>query len=186
MKVKSLSHVQLFGTPWTVTCQAPLSVGFSKEEYTGVDCHFLLQPIVLPQGWKLHLLNVSAGGTRTSSLGAGVSWFLLWVVTGSGSSVVVFEGCLKWFSHLLGGVCAEIMHRTVLFLPAFQKLQFWFWSFCFLFLICPSCVCGHSLSIPHSFFVSVAPGDVYPGASIASKESQVPVCLIVRDVWLCR
>ena len=28
-----LSHVQLFGTPWTVDCQAPLSVGFSRQDY---------------------------------------------------------------------------------------------------------------------------------------------------------
>ena len=28
-----LSHVWLFATPWTVTCQAPLSIGFFKEEY---------------------------------------------------------------------------------------------------------------------------------------------------------
>ena len=28
-----LSHVQLFVTPWTVACQAPLSVGFSRQEY---------------------------------------------------------------------------------------------------------------------------------------------------------
>ena len=27
------SHVQLFVTLWTVTCQAPLSVGFSRQEY---------------------------------------------------------------------------------------------------------------------------------------------------------
>ena len=32
-KVKSLSRVQLFGTPWTVAYQAPLSLGFSKQEY---------------------------------------------------------------------------------------------------------------------------------------------------------
>ena len=32
--VLSLSgHVQLFVTPWTVACQAPLSMGFSKQEY---------------------------------------------------------------------------------------------------------------------------------------------------------
>ena len=31
-KVK-LSHVQLFETPWTVACQAPLSMGFSRQEY---------------------------------------------------------------------------------------------------------------------------------------------------------
>ena len=32
MKV-SLSHAQLFATPWTVDHQAPLSVGFSRQEY---------------------------------------------------------------------------------------------------------------------------------------------------------
>ena len=26
-----LSHVQLFVTPWTVACQAPVSVGFSRQ-----------------------------------------------------------------------------------------------------------------------------------------------------------
>ena len=31
--VKSLSHVRLFATPWTVARQAPLSVGFSRQEY---------------------------------------------------------------------------------------------------------------------------------------------------------
>ena len=29
-KVKSLSHAQLFATPWTVACQAPLSMGLSR------------------------------------------------------------------------------------------------------------------------------------------------------------
>ena len=33
MKVKSLSRVQLFGTPWTVAHQAPPSMGFSRQEY---------------------------------------------------------------------------------------------------------------------------------------------------------
>ena len=28
-----LSHGQLFATPWTVPCQAPLSMGFSRQEY---------------------------------------------------------------------------------------------------------------------------------------------------------
>ena len=32
-KVKSLSHIWLFATPWTVARQAPLSRGFSKQEY---------------------------------------------------------------------------------------------------------------------------------------------------------
>ena len=33
VKVKSLSHVRLFATPWTVAYQAPLSMGFSRQEY---------------------------------------------------------------------------------------------------------------------------------------------------------
>ena len=33
VKVKSLSHVRLFATPWNVTYQAPLSMGFSRQEY---------------------------------------------------------------------------------------------------------------------------------------------------------
>ena len=30
-----LSHVQLFATLWTVAHQAPLSMGFSRQEYWG-------------------------------------------------------------------------------------------------------------------------------------------------------
>ena len=33
VKVKSLSRVQLFATPWTVVYQAPPSTGFSRQEY---------------------------------------------------------------------------------------------------------------------------------------------------------
>ena len=33
VKVKSLSRVWLFATPWTAAYQAPLSMGFSRQEY---------------------------------------------------------------------------------------------------------------------------------------------------------
>ena len=33
MKVKSLSRVRLFATPWTAAYQAPLSMGVSRQEY---------------------------------------------------------------------------------------------------------------------------------------------------------
>ena len=33
VKVKSLSHVWLFSIPWTAACQAPPSMGFSRQEY---------------------------------------------------------------------------------------------------------------------------------------------------------
>ena len=34
-EVKSLSHVRLFATPWSVAHQAPLSMGFPRQEYWG-------------------------------------------------------------------------------------------------------------------------------------------------------
>ena len=33
VKVKSFSPVQLWATPWTIAYQAPLSMGFSRQEY---------------------------------------------------------------------------------------------------------------------------------------------------------
>ena len=33
VKVRSLSHVRLIATPWTAAYQAPLSMGFSRQEY---------------------------------------------------------------------------------------------------------------------------------------------------------
>jgi len=36
VKVKSLSRVQLLATPWTAAYQAPLSMGFARQEYWSV------------------------------------------------------------------------------------------------------------------------------------------------------
>ena len=50
-----LSHVQLFSIPWTVALQAPLSMGFSRQEYwSGV-------PFLLPG-------DLSDPGIQTASL----------------------------------------------------------------------------------------------------------------------
>ena len=35
VKVKSLSRIRLFATPWTGAYQAPPSMGFSRQEYRG-------------------------------------------------------------------------------------------------------------------------------------------------------
>ena len=51
-KVKSLSRVQLFATPWTVTYQAPPSMGFSL--------HGILQARILE--WVA--ISFSRGSTR--------------------------------------------------------------------------------------------------------------------------
>ena len=37
--LRCFSHVELFVIPWTVACQAPLSMGFSRQEYwNGLPC----------------------------------------------------------------------------------------------------------------------------------------------------
>ena len=54
-----LNHVQLLVTPWTVACQAPLSMD-SPGKNTGVGCHALLQRIFLTQGLNLCLLHWQA------------------------------------------------------------------------------------------------------------------------------
>ena len=33
MCAESLSHVRFFANPWTVSLQAPLSMGFTRQEY---------------------------------------------------------------------------------------------------------------------------------------------------------
>ena len=56
----TLSHVKLFATPWTVAHQAPLSMGFSRQEYwTGLPCPL---PGDLPkQGIELRSPILQAG-----------------------------------------------------------------------------------------------------------------------------
>ena len=50
-----LSHTRLSAIPWTMAHQAPLSMGFSRQD-TGVGCQALLQGIFLTQGSNSHLL----------------------------------------------------------------------------------------------------------------------------------
>ena len=52
VKVKSLSHVWVFATPWTAAYQAPLSMGVSRQEYwSGV-------PLPSPSSRLACLINV--------------------------------------------------------------------------------------------------------------------------------
>ena len=58
-KLSHFSCVRLFETLWTVACQPPLSMGFSRQN-TGVCCHSLVQEIFSaqePTPRPLHLLH---------------------------------------------------------------------------------------------------------------------------------
>ena len=56
VKVKLLSHVQFFATPWNVAYEAPLSMGFSMQEsWSGLP---FPSPGIFPtQGWNPGLLH---------------------------------------------------------------------------------------------------------------------------------
>ena len=55
VKVKSLSRVRLWATPWTAAYQAPPSIGFSRQEYwSGVPLPSLYVTLILSQ--RPHLL----------------------------------------------------------------------------------------------------------------------------------
>ena len=77
-KVKLLSHVQLFETPWIVAYQAPLSMGFSRQEYwSGL---LLPSPTNLPaNAWDIRdadLIPIPEKGiaTHSSILAGRIPW----------------------------------------------------------------------------------------------------------------
>ena len=78
-EVKSLNSVWLFATLWTVACQAPLSMGFSRQEcWSGLPCPppgDLADPEIEPRSLMFPAL---AGGFLTSSAiwEAPVFWIL--------------------------------------------------------------------------------------------------------------
>ena len=55
-KCSLLTRVWHLAPPWTVALPAPLSMGFSRQEYWS-GCHFLLQGIFLIQRSNLNLLH---------------------------------------------------------------------------------------------------------------------------------
>ena len=65
-----LSHVWLFATPWTVACQAPLSVEFSRQKYWSGSPFPSPGDLLRPRDWmKLHLLHCRQSLYLLSHLG---------------------------------------------------------------------------------------------------------------------
>ena len=71
VKVKSLSRLRLFATPWTVAYQAPPSMGFSRQEYwSGV-------PVPSPShGFQWEGLRKADGFSLFGPLPKSVGWLL--------------------------------------------------------------------------------------------------------------
>ena len=72
------SCVWLFATLWTVAHQAPLSMGFPRQECS-VGCHFFLQGIFLTQKLNLHLLHWHAGSLPLSHQGSPSMWIHIYL-----------------------------------------------------------------------------------------------------------
>ena len=85
------------------------------------------------------------------------------------------EWWLKWAAHPLVVLSARGLRRTLLLLPAPQKWQLGFWSFCILlFIICPKCACTQLFLVPYIFFVFCCLRRRLSRCKHCSKGSQVP------------
>jgi len=71
MKVKSLSRARLLATPWTAAHQAPLTMGFSRQEYwSGLP----LPSIYSPGEIRIFLGNGSTSRLQLVRIGQRLAW----------------------------------------------------------------------------------------------------------------
>ena len=80
VKVKLLSHVRLFATPWTAAYQAPPSMGFSRQEYWS--------EVPLPSPGQGGLVCCNSWGCKESDRTERLKW----------TEVNQSEECL-WWAH---------------------------------------------------------------------------------------
>ena len=91
-----LSRLQLFTTTWTVACQAPLSMGFSRQEYwSGVPCH---PPGDLPDPGIELVSPALTGGFLPLSHVASTALILFWAKNSIKFLLTLYLACLllKW------------------------------------------------------------------------------------------
>ena len=67
------SSSRLFATPWTLAYQVPPSMGFSRQNFPGVNCHFLFQGILSNPGIELR-----STALQVDTLWSEPLWYFLW------------------------------------------------------------------------------------------------------------
>ena len=68
MKVKLLSRVRLLATPWTAAYQAPPSMGFSRQYWSGVPLPSLVVLVIAKGGeWEVGAMFKGGQNVQTSS-----------------------------------------------------------------------------------------------------------------------
>ena len=94
--VQSLSHVQLFATPWTIAHQAPPSIGFSRQEYSSG------LPFPSPGDLPNPRIELRSPALQVDALTSGSS--LLWsLLPVGGVGLVACQG------FLVRGVCVCVL-----------------------------------------------------------------------------
>ena len=109
---QSLSYVRLFATPRTVTWQAPLAMGFPRQEYW-MGCHFLLQGI-FPTS------ETEPASTVFPALAGGFYHSTTWEALCSLETIVVWSlSCFQLCYDPMDtkAMCIHMIHPPVLRLP---------------------------------------------------------------------
>ena len=106
MKVKSLSHVRLVATAWTAAYQAPLSMGFSRQEYwSGAPLpslakqlslgllEMMMSPHVIT-GWGFEVGSLQERMNACCSNSQGDKQFLFFPTTGQQAKIFIIQESL--------------------------------------------------------------------------------------------
>ena len=115
------NSIWVFETPWTVACQVPLSMGFSRQEYWS-ELPFPFQGIFPTQGWNsrlLCLLHWEADSLPLSHLGrpGGVQSL---IVTGKKKKVKVSVTQSRW-ALCISMDCSQPVSLSM----GFSRQEYW-------------------------------------------------------------
>ena len=113
---QALSHVRCFATPRTIACQAPLSMGFSKQEYwsrlpfpppgdlpkPGIAPMSLISPALAGRFFTTSAMWEALGHNRTLNLAiAGLKTILIFLINLPEISFYLFISPLNFFMIVL-------------------------------------------------------------------------------------
>ena len=125
---QSLSHVQLFATPWTIACQAPLSMGLSWQEYwSGLPFPPLgdlpdpwVKPVSPPSPTLVHgfFLTEPSGKSHPNTISAALSISLV---------SILFRIHINYFSQRLDLEVELSFHKVTCGIPSWiiQNGPYW-------------------------------------------------------------
>ena len=135
--IQSLSHVHLFGTPWTAACQASLSFTISQSLLKLMSIELLMPSNHLVLCHPLLLLSIFPSvRVFPSKLALGIRWPEYWsfsfIISTSNEYSWLISFCIDWFDHLdVQGTLESLLQyhsskASILQYSAFFMVQFSF------------------------------------------------------------